>query len=173
MERAVVHGIRISLGIAGITVAPVPHTPGAAARLFRAVAAVGVSVGAIAQHPVSATHAAVVFTVARDEAATVVSAVRAAGFPAVAAPLAEVALTGIAMRTDGAVPVIFSEALAMGGVPLTLVSIENHRLTVRCAEPVVDVAVRALCEVFEVPDYRPTTAMPTELPTELPTVMPR
>lgn len=156
-----VQALRISCAIAGITVASVPHLPGAAARLFRAVASAGVSVGAIAQHPVSATHASVAFTVARDCADAVVSSLREAGFAAVAAPLAEVTLTGIAMRTDAAIQVIFSEALAMAGVPLTLVSVENHRLTVCCAESVVDAAARALCEAFEVPDYRAATAMPT------------
>jgi aspartate kinase len=163
MERAVVRGVRISWAIAGITVASAPHLPGTAARLFRAVAAAGVSVGAIAQHPVSATHASIAFTVPRDNADAVLSSVREAGFAAVAAPLAEVALTGVGMRTDAAVLVIFNEALAMAGVPLTLVSIDNHRLTVCCAESVVDTAVRALCEVFEVPDYR--AAVPTVTPT--------
>lgn len=164
MERAVVQGVRISWAIAGITVASAPHLPGTAARLFHAVAAAGVSVGAIAQHPVSATHASIAFTVTRDSADIVLSSVREAGFAAVAAPLAEVTLTGVAMRTDSAIPVIFSEALAMAGVALTLVSIENHRLTVCCAESVVDAAVRALCEAFEVPDYRAASAMPTVTP---------
>jgi aspartate kinase len=164
VERAVVADIRVSRAIAGITVTAVPHHPGAAARLFRAVAAAGVSVGAIAQPPASSWHASVAFTVARDSADAVLSALRDAGFTAAATPLAEVTLTGVAMRTDPAIPVIFSEALAMAGVALTLMSVENHRLTVCCAESVVDAAVRALCEAFEVPDYRAASAVPTVMP---------
>jgi len=70
-----------------------------------------------------------------------------------AAPVAEVTLLGVAMRTDPAIPVIFSEALAMAGVPLTLVSLENHRLSAFCLERDVDAAVRSLCEAFEVPNW--------------------
>ncbi len=154
MERAVVQGVRISWESAGVTVSAVPDRPGAAARLFRAVASAGVSVGAIAQYPVPPAAAEIAFTVPRNEVAPVAAALRAAGHDPVVAPVAEVTLTGVAMRTDPAIPVIFSEALAMAGVPLRLVSLENHRLSAFCAESDVDAAVRSLCEAFEVPDYR-------------------
>jgi aspartate kinase len=154
MERAVVQGVEISRGSAGVTVPAVPDRPGGAARLFRAVGSAGVSVGAIAQHPVAAGTAEVAFTVPRTGVVAVVVALRAAGYAPVTAPVAEVALLGVAMRTDSAIPAIFSEALAMAGVPLTLVSLENHRLSAFCQERDAGAAVRSLCEAFEVPDTR-------------------
>lgn len=149
MERAVVHEVTVAPAHAGVTVS-VPDRLGAAARLFRVVARTGVSVGAIALHPTAPHRSSVSFTVARAAVAAVARALTAAGYAPSFGPLTEVVLAGVAMRTDPAIPVIFSESLAMAGVPLTLVSLENHRLSVFCAEPVAGAAVRALCEAFEV-----------------------
>jgi aspartate kinase len=153
VERAIVHGVGVGTAHAGITVS-LPDRPGAAAGLFRAVAAAGAPVGAIAQHLPAPAVATVVFTVPRTSCDAVVAALTAAGYAPAAELLAEVALAGVAMRTDPLVPAIFGESLAMAGVPLTLVSLENHRLSVHCPEPLAPAAVRALCEAFEVPANR-------------------
>ena len=159
MERAIVHSVGVGTAHAGITVS-LPNHPGAAAGLFRAVAAAGTSVGAIAQHPAAPGTATVVFTVSRPSCEAVTAVLAAAGYAPAAELLAEVTLAGVAMRTDPAIPAIFGESLAMAGVPLTLVTLENHRLSVFCQEPLAPAAVHALCEAFEVPATRSLTGPP-------------
>jgi hypothetical protein len=162
VERAIASGVEVGAAHTGVTVS-LPHRPGAAARLFRAVAATGVSVGAIAQHATGAT-ATVVFTVPGTRGAEVTRGL--AGYEAVVEPLAEVTLTGAGLRTDAGTAVVFGEALAMAGVPLTLVSLENHRLSVFCPAALAPAAVHALCEAFEVAPVRrgaTVEATPVEL----------
>lgn len=153
------HGVRISHEHASITVTGVPNRPGTAATLFRAVATAGADVGVIAQHPCPTApgRADISFTVPQPIAPTVVATLHEAGFDRVhlADRVAEVTLAGVGMRTDPAIAAIFSEALAMAGVHLALVSIEGTRISAICEQSQQEAAVHSLCEAFEVSTLTP------------------
>ena len=148
-----VHGVHTSPPAAKITVVGVPHAA-ASAAVFRIVAEQKVEPGLMSQHP--ADGATIAITVPRSSGPPVLTALRAVrtriGFQRVDLEddVVVLTLTGAGLRTDPTVPATFCEVLARGGVRLGLVTIENGRISVVCGSFEVEVAVRTLCEAFEV-----------------------
>lgn len=152
-EAAIVHGVRLSLTQAVVTVAGSGGRPVGPAGVLRTVADLGVPIGAVAFGPAGGV---LVFTVARTHAPLVDTALRAAAGrlgidrPVLDTDAAELALHGAGLRSAPAIVATFCEALAGAGVGLDLLAQQSRRISVVCGPARAGAGARALCTAFEV-----------------------
>ena len=155
MEKRVVSGVAHSRDEAKLTLLGLPDRVGAAAEVFAATAAAGVSVDMIVQSSARAEGVTnLEFTVARREARRAAEAMRAAqeaiGFAELRLDedVARVSLVGAGMRSQAGVAETMFRALAERGVRIQAVSTSQTAVSVLIEGAYTEIAVRALHTAF-------------------------
>jgi aspartate kinase len=156
VEQPIIAGVASDLSDCKITVVGVPDRPGEAARIFRAVAAAGVSVDMIVQN------VSVADTGRTDVTFTCPVAGRQAAVDSLAAikdevgyedlvfddGIAKISLVGAGMRSHPGVSATFFTAMAEAGINITMITTSEIRISVVTSKEVAAAAVRALHTAF-------------------------
>ncbi|MEO0510430.1 MAG: aspartate kinase [Verrucomicrobiota bacterium] len=136
MEDVVVSGVALDKNQAKIVVSDLPDRPGAAAKLFKALADAGISVDMIVQNPGTEGRARITFTVPRDDVYRAEKAVsksfpdESSGKIFEASDIAKLSVVGVGMRSHAGVAATLFEALAEASVNIQLVSTSEIKISV-------------------------------------------
>lgn len=155
VEAPVVSGIAFSRDEAEITVTGVPDRPGAAAAILKPVSDARIAVDMIVMNSPRAGCVDFSFSVGRDdfrqarELATATAAELGAGEVRGNAEVAKLSIVGVGMRTHAGIATHLFETLAAEGVNVRMVSTSEIKISVLVPENVLDAAVRAVHEAFE------------------------
>ncbi len=125
MEDLVISGVEHDDRQARVTILDVPDQPGTAARIFRRIADVGISVDMIVQNVSTVGSPNLSFTVTRpdtERAAAAAAEVVGAASVAVETGIAKLSLLGVGMRTHTGVATRMFGALADRGIGLKLIN---------------------------------------------------
>jgi aspartate kinase len=153
-EQAIISGVAADHSEAMVTIRSAPDRPGVAARIFRAVAAQGLSVDLIVQTGSRDGHADISFLVPKEDldrlepaAKELVAAISADSYEA-DADVAKVSLVGAGIKAHPEVLADMFEALADEGINVELIAATSIRIScvVRAADE--ERAVRALHRRF-------------------------
>ncbi len=154
LEDVVVRGVACDKNQTKVVVSELPDQPGAAARVFQALADARVNVDMIVQNLGRDGVANLTFTVASDEAHKAEQAVRAClakmgrGSVAVGDRMAKVSVVGIGMRSHSGVAATMFTALANHGINIQLISTSEIKISVAVALDKADEAVRVIHAAF-------------------------
>lgn len=160
MEQAIISGVAHELSGTRVAVTGVPHRPGAAAELFGALAAQGITVDMIGQHVVGEHAIDITFIVPSEQtevARAVLEAVKSrvgARTVSLEPDLATVSLVGAGMKSHPGVAARMFGTLAERGIHIEMISTSTIRLSCAISASQVDEAVRALHEEFRPPTFR-------------------
>ena len=154
MEQPIISGIAHDTSEAEVTILAVPDRPGIAARVFRALADVGMNVDMIVQNVSDEGHTDISFTLPSSElrrAQEVLEPLsREIGARGVTSDsdIAKVSLVGAGMRTHPGVAADMFDALAAAGINIGIISTSSVRIS--CVVPQSDVerAVQAVHDRF-------------------------
>lgn len=155
LEDVVVRGVACDKNQTKVVVNELPDQPGAAAKVFQALAEAKVNVDMIVQNVGREGVANLTFTVASDEAYKAERAVsdclRAIGRGRVelADRMAKVSVVGIGMRSHSGVASTMFTALAESGINIQLISTSEIKISVAVDLEHADQAVRVIHEAFE------------------------
>jgi aspartate kinase len=154
LENVVLRGVSVERNQAKVTIPKVPDTPGAASRIFTALAEAGVVVDVIVQNASSSGTTDISFTLNRDELEkighTLDSVVKEIG----AAPLvrkdgiAKLSVVGIGMRSHSGVAARLFEALGQGGINIQMISTSEIKIAVIIDEDKIVEAANLAHEAF-------------------------
>jgi len=156
MEDPIIAGVAHDRSEAKITVIGIPDVPGAAARLFEAVARADVNIDMIVQN-VSAVATGVTdisFTLPMDSVAAARAAISAdkdlIGYSDLVSDdtIGKVSLIGAGMRSSSGVSAKFFAALRDAGVNIEMISTSDIRISVVTRVDMLDIAVRAVHTAF-------------------------
>lgn len=160
MEQAIVSGVAHDRSEARVTVSGMPHSPGAAARLFDALAAARIVVDMIVQNVSRDGSSDLSFTVPvahSTEAERISKEVGreiGAGAVELDAGIAKVSLVGAGMKSQPGVAARMFTTLAEAGIDIEMISTSTIRIScVIRADRLAD-AVAALHAAFELEDGR-------------------
>jgi aspartate kinase len=154
MEQAIVSAVTHDLSEAKMTIAGVPDRPGVAARVFRALADLEVSVDMIVQNTSDHGVTDISFTVPHDELdrclALVGELVAELGATGVSSDtgIARVSVIGAGMRTNPGVAASMFETLSDLGINIQMISTSAIRVSCMVDADRVEEAVQALHGVF-------------------------
>ncbi|MDX5400596.1 MAG: aspartate kinase, partial [Actinomycetes bacterium] len=155
MEEPIIAGVAHDRSQGKVTVVGVRDEPGAAARLFTAVAKADVNIDMIVQNISHETHKTdISFTVPEADVAEAVLAIQEAkdqvAFDDILynANIGIVSLVGAGMRTNPGVSATLFDALAVAGINIEMISTSEIRLSVVVESDRVDDAVRAIHTAF-------------------------
>lgn len=155
MEEAVVSGIALDRKQAKLSVLDVPDQPGVAARLFGALAQVGINVDMIIQSAARERVNDISFTIARGDVKRAVPvlqkvrrALRARGL-LVDEGVAKVAVVGVGMRSHAGVAARMFEILGEAKINIQMISTSEIKISCVVRESHVDRAVRVLHKAFK------------------------
>lgn len=155
MEDAVVSGITSKGSQTKLTVRDLPNSPGAAAKLCRAIAATGVIVDMISQSGTRGSTGTVSFTVADSDARTTEEALKtcvSAEMPKaqidVDRGIAKLTVVGEGMRNHSGIAAEIFETLGQQGVNIEMITTSEIAVCVAIQEKYSELAVRALHEHF-------------------------
>lgn len=144
MERAVVWEVYTSHTESTVTVDGLSTCSAALARVFAAVARLGVEPTTVA-----GSGAGVTLVVPRPRGQAVAASLAAAGTPVqLSNAVARVGVRGIGLRADSAVAATFCQAVVAAGVTLAAVSVESTDISVMCPEHRAEAAAGALAKTF-------------------------
>jgi aspartate kinase len=151
MEQAIISGVAHDRSEAKITVVGVPDRVGEAARIFKAVAEVGINIDMIVQNvsAVATGRTDISFTLPRDDgqrAMTRLQGLQASmGFESLLYDdrIGKISLVGAGMRSNPGVTAKFFSALADAGVNIEMISTSEIRISVVVDQDDVDQAVIA------------------------------
>jgi len=156
MEQPLITAVTHSVAEARITLTGVPDAPGAAARIFEALAQANVNVDMIVQNePVSAGgQAEISFTVPREDLRTARSALaplagEAFGELSSYEEMGKVSIVGAGMRSHPGVAAKVFSVLAGEGVNIDMISTSPIKISCVIDRDRVEQAVRALHSAFE------------------------
>ena len=155
MEEAIVSAVTHDTSEAKITVTKVPDRPGIAAGLFRALADEAINVDMIVQNTSRDGNTDISFTVPKADLDTAVKVAKQViptigGTEVLADPdVARVSLVGAGMRTHPGVTARTFETLASHDINIEMISTSSIRISCMVRAGVVEEAVRALHEEFE------------------------
>ena len=154
MENPFVTAVTHSADEARVTLSGVRDEPGIAGRIFTALADANVNVDVIIQNePVSTEHGAdLSFTVARDDLATAVAAIRTEdGADEVLTDerIGKVSIIGAGMRSHPGVAARVFKVLGEEGINIEMISTSPIKISCVIAAERVDDAVRALHRAFD------------------------
>jgi aspartate kinase len=155
MEQAVITAVTHDVSEAKVTVAGVPDQPGIAARLFRSLADRDVNVDMIVQNVSAGGHTDISFTVPREDLEAGMEACQEhcdeiGAREVLSDPnIAKVSLIGAGMKSHPGVSARMFEVLADVGVNIEMISTSAIRITCVVDEALVDQAVVALHDAFE------------------------
>jgi aspartate kinase len=136
LETVVVRGVSIERNQAKVTITHVPDTPGAAARIFTALADAGVVIDVIVQNVSVSGSTDISFTLNRDELEKVgpvlnsVLAEIGASEMKKQDGIAKLSVVGIGMRSHSGVAATLFEALGKGGVNIQMISTSEIKIAV-------------------------------------------
>ncbi len=154
VEQPIISGIAHDTSEAEVTILAVPDRPGIAARVFRALADVGVNVDMIVQNVSAQGHTDISFTLptselprARGVLEPLSEEIGASGVTS-DAEVAKISLVGAGMRTHPGVAADMFDALAEAGINIGIISTSSVRIS--CVVPLEDVqrAVQAVHDRF-------------------------
>ena len=157
MEQAIISGVAHDRSEAKITVVGVPDRVGEAAKIFRAVAEVGINIDMIVQNvsAVATGRTDISFTLPRDDGQSAMTTLRhlqeSMGFESLLYDdrIGKVSLIGAGMRSHPGVTAKFFGALADAGVNIEMISTSEIRISVVVDTSDVDLAVTATHKAFE------------------------
>ncbi len=156
MESVVIRGVSLDKNQAKITLAHVPDKPGAAARIFKAVADGNINVDMIVQ---TASHGAsgatdISFTIDKPDllkAQNVLASIKAdIGYQQVIAneEICKVSIVGVGMRSHSGVAAKMFESLATAGVNIEMISTSEIKISVVVKAEKGEEATRLLHAAF-------------------------
>lgn len=155
MEQVVVRGVSIEKNQAKVTIANVPDRPGAAARIFTALAAANIIIDVIVQNVSVAGTTDISFTLNKDELpkaqAALQPAAEAAGAGNIVAQdgIAKLSIVGIGMRSHSGVAARLFEALGHGGINIQMISTSEIKTSVIIEEARISEAANLAHEAFD------------------------
>ncbi len=156
VEQPLITAVTHSIAEARISLTGVPDTPGAAARIFEALAGANVNVDMIVQNePVSAGgRAEISFTVPRDDLPTAGLALAPLAGEAFVEMTAhedtgKVSIVGAGMRSHPGVAAKVFDVLARDGINIEMISTSPIKISCVIDRDRVEEAVRALHSAFE------------------------
>ncbi len=155
MEQPIVSAISHDTSEAKITVREVPDKPGVAAKIFLAVADAGINVDMIVQNTSVEGHTDISFTVPRlDIAVSLAAANRVAQEIEAKQVISDdqigrVSLVGAGMKSHPGVTAKMFATLANEGINIEMISTSAIRISCVMRQDVVERAVIALHEAFE------------------------
>ncbi|MEY3000682.1 MAG: hypothetical protein RL648_896 [Verrucomicrobiota bacterium] len=155
LEDVVVRGVACDKNQTKVVVNELPDQPGAAAKVFQALAEAKVNVDMIVQNLGREGVANLTFTVASDEAYKAEKAVSAClqtigrGRVELADRMAKVSVVGIGMRSHSGVASTMFTALAESGINIQLISTSEIKISVAVDLEHADQAVRVIHQAFE------------------------
>ncbi len=154
MENVVVRGVSIERNQAKVTIPHVPDRPGAASRIFRALADQHIVIDMIVQNVSVEGATDISFTLNRDELAKVgpvlEGVVREIGARAMVSRegIAKLSVVGIGMRSHSGVAAQLFEALAQGGINIQMISTSEIKTAVIIEESRIEEAARLAHAAF-------------------------
>ena len=155
VEQAIISGVAHDLSEAKVTVQGVPDVPGAAAKIFGAVASAEVNIDMIVQVSGTSGSTDISFTVPTTDGPRAVETLDKVrddvGFTGVLYDdhVGKVSLVGAGMRSHPGVSATFFAALAGAGVNVEIISTSEIRISVVLRDTQVPDAVRAVHDAFE------------------------
>ncbi len=156
MEQPLITAVTHSTSEARVTLTGVPDTPGAAARIFDALARANVNVDMIVQNePVSAGgQAEISFTVPREDlrvARAAIERLSGEAFTGMSTheDMGKVSIVGAGMRSHPGVAAKVFGVLADEGVNIDMISTSPIKISCVIARDSLELAVRALHSAFE------------------------
>jgi aspartate kinase len=155
LEKAIISGVTHDTSEAKVTILGVPDEPGIAAKVFRALADVGVNVDMIVQNISERGHTSITFTLPKSDIATAEPILdRLAGEIGASGvnhdpDIAKISLVGAGMKSHPGVAADMFDALAEAGINIEIISTSTIRIScvVRAAD--VERAVRAVHDRFQ------------------------
>ena len=162
MEQPIISGIAFNRDEAKLTVTGVPDRPGIAFAILGPIAEANIDVDVIIQNTSFDGITDFSFTVHRNDYARALAVLNEKVKPAVNAKgvwgdnkIAKVSLVGIGMRSHAGVAAKMFECLAKENVNIQMISTSEIKTSVVVDEKYMELAVRALHQVFEL-DKLPT-----------------
>ena len=162
MEQPIISGIAFNRDEAKLTVTGVPDRPGIAFAILGPIAEANIDVDVIIQNTSFEGITDFSFTVHRNDYAKALALLNEKVKPAVNAKavsgdnkIAKVSLVGIGMRSHAGVAAKMFECLAKENVNIQMISTSEIKTSVVVDEKYMELAVRALHQVFEL-DKLPT-----------------
>ncbi|MGC9451034.1 MAG: aspartate kinase [Oceanipulchritudo sp.] len=155
LEDVVVRGVACDKNQTKVVVSELPDQPGAAAKVFQALAEAKVNVDMIVQNLGRDGVANLTFTVGSDEAYKAEKAVQdcfrnlGRGTVELADRMAKVSVVGIGMRSHSGVASKMFTALAENGINIQLISTSEIKISVAVDLDKADAAVRVIHTAFE------------------------
>ncbi len=155
MEDALISGIAFSHDEAQITVSGVPDHPGVAYGLIGAVSGLNIEVDMIVQNIGADGTTDFTFTVQRAEYDRTLESVRVAAAELGAREvlgnpcIAKVSLVGVGMRSHAGIAGKMFKALGQEGINIQMISTSEVKISVVIEEKYLELAVRALHDVFK------------------------
>ncbi len=154
LENVVVRGVSIERGQAKVTITNVPDKPGAASRIFTALAEAGVIIDVIVQNISTSGSTDISFTMNRDElekmGQALDSVVKEIGAGKIVKQdgIAKLSVVGIGMRSHSGVAARLFEALGKGGVNIQMISTSEIKIAVIIEEAKIVEAANLAHEAF-------------------------
>ncbi|MFZ4681817.1 MAG: aspartate kinase [Terrimicrobiaceae bacterium] len=154
LENVVVRGVSVERGQAKVTITNVPDKPGAASRIFTALAEAGVIVDVIVQNISTSGSTDISFTLNRDELEKMGKALDSvakeigAGKIVKQDGIAKLSVVGIGMRSHSGVAARLFEALGKGGVNIQMISTSEIKIAVIIEEAKIVEAASLAHEAF-------------------------
>jgi len=154
LENVVVRGVSVERGQAKVTITNVPDKPGAASRIFTALAEAGVIVDVIVQNISTSGSTDISFTLNRDElekmGKALDSVVKEIGAGKIVKQdgIAKLSVVGIGMRSHSGVAARLFEALGKGGVNIQMISTSEIKIAVIIDEAKIVEAANLAHEAF-------------------------
>jgi aspartate kinase len=160
MEQAIISGVAQDRGEAKITVVGVPDKVGEAARIFRAIADIGINIDMIVQNISAAAtgRTDISFTLPREDGHAAMARLGQlqdeVGYDSLLYDdrIGKVSVIGAGMRSHPGVSATFFGALAEAGVNIEMISTSEIRISVVVDENDVAQAVAAAHEAFDLGD---------------------
>lgn len=155
MEEPIITGVAVNRTEAKITIAGVPDTPGVAYRLLEDIAEENINVDMIVQNIGSAGRTDFSFTVPRDDLQRATNRAKASAQAVHATDvitnneIAKISLIGIGMKSHAGVACKMFRVLAENSINIVMISTSEIKISVIVNDNVLEQAVSALHDAFE------------------------
>ena len=154
MEDVVIRGVSVERQQAKVTLDDVPDTPGAASRIFSAIATANILVDVIVQSASDRNSTDISFTIHQDDLPRaeelLTSVVQQIGARRLSSHggMAKLSVVGIGMRSHSGVAARLFDCLGQGNINIELISTSEIKITVVIAEKDADRAAQLTHETF-------------------------